>query len=578
MVARGRPRARRARGVGLVVALAVLAGCASIPTSGPIATGSPAPVEESPPIPLAALPQQDDTPEGIVAGFFSAARAGVFDDFDVAREFLTRGASVRWDPWDRLHVAARDPELSVDGDTVVAVVELAGSVDRSGVFVEAEPGSEVTLSFGMHQDAAGQWRISELPNGLVIRDSAFQASFTPVPVYFATPDWEVAVPEMRWLPDQGLLRETVQAMFEGPSPWLADAVTTAAPELDSSVEVGEPSATGAVTLTLPTAVRQETWGESRRARLQAQLDTTLVSGRLRGVVSSVDLAINDPNGPVPFDLVPGQDVPELVVDPQPASGPFGVVDGVIAEVGSGDPVPVEGLPPLTDLAVPNHPAASPSGDVWVVLDGTRELWHLPTDGGDPVPLLTGTDLLPPSVDRFGWVWTGERDFDGALTAVAADGTAVRVPAPLLAEAEVRSIRVSRDGARIALAAVDADGRTSIHVAAVVRGAEGEPRALGDGALTVGASLVDVTELAWSGELTLAVLGVAEGSQQRALHQVTVGGPTTLLQLVAEGTTGLAAARGSDAVYVVDDEGGLRLLRGSSWVEVSEGVVDPFFPG
>lgn len=577
MVARGRPRARRARGVGLVVALAVLAGCASIPTSGPIATGSPAPVEESPPIPLAALPQQDDTPEGIVAGFFSAARAGVFDDFDVAREFLTRSANATWDPWERLHVAARDPELTVDGETVTAVVELAGSVDRRGVYEEAAPGSEVTLSFGMRQDGAGQWRIADLPNGLVIRDSAFQASFSAVPVYFASPDWQMAVPEVRWLPDQSLVRQAAGALFGGPSPWLADGVVTAAPELDVAPEVDTSASDGAVTIALPAMARQD-WGDSRRGRLQAQLDATFVTGRLRGVVSSVALTIAGATGPVPFDVGPRDEVPRLVADPQPTSGPFAIVEGVLTDLGGLEPTPVEGLAPLTSLTDPNHPAASPDGDVWVVLDGTRRLLLVPTDEEAPQALLTGADLLPPSVDRFGWVWTGERDSDGVLLAVAADGTTVEVPAPLLAETDVRSIRVSRDGTRIAMAAVNADGRTSIHVAAVVRSADGRPRALGDGALTVGGRLVDVTELAWASEQYLAVLGVADGSQQRALHQVAVGGPTTLLQVVAEGTEGLAAARGTDGVYVVDADGVLRLLRGSSWVEVADGVVDPFFPG
>lgn len=573
---------RRARvaaaGAGLVTALAVLAGCVSIPTSGPIATGSPAPVDEDLPVPLAALPQRDDTPEGIVTGFLSAARAGVFDDFDVAREFLTRTADGSWDPWERLLVAASDPELSLEGDTVVAVVELAGSVDASGVFEEAPPGSEVTLSFGMRRDAAGQWRIADLPSGIVIRDSAFQASFSPVPVYFATPDWQLAVPELRWLPKQSLLRETVQALFAGPSPWLADGVATAAPAIGAPVEVGE-EGSGVVTIALPAEVYQESWAEERRGHLQAQLEATLTTGRLRGVVSSVALTVASPNGPQPFNLQPDE-VSSLDTDPQPRSGPFAIVDGVVAEVGGEAPEPVPDLAPLTSLDAPNHPAVSADATVWVVLDGTTRLVLLPADSAEPETLLTGEDLLPPSVDRFGWIWTGERDSDGTLTVVSPDGETVSVDAPMLLDRQVRSMRVSRDGARIAIASQDADGRTSIQVASIVRAADadGEPRALGDGALTVGASLTEVTELAWSTEQTLAVLGVGAGSEQQALHQVTVGGPTTLLQVVAERTVGLAAARGNEGIYVVDADGVLRLLRGSSWVEVTTEVTDPVFPG
>lgn len=573
----GRTRAAGV-GIGLVTLLLALAGCVSIPTSGPIATGSPAPVNQDPPVPLAALPQTDDTPEGIVSGFFSAARAGVFDDFDVAREFLTRTAEGAWDPWEQLLVASSDPALSLDGETVVAVVELAGSVDRAGVFEEAPPGSEVTLSFGMQRNAGGQWRIADLPSGVVVRDSAFYASFTPVPVYFATGDWEVAVPELRWLPKQTLPRETVQALFAGPSPWLADGVATAAPALGSPVEVDDQGAGGLVTIALPAEAFQESWAEGQRGQLYAQLDATLLSGRLRGVVSSIALTIAGPNGPQPFNLQPDE-VPSLAIDPQPRSGPFALVDGVVAEVGSDAPEPVPDLPVLTSLAAPNHPAASADGSVWVLLDGTTRLISLPAGAAEPETLRTGEDLLPPSVDRFGWVWTGERDSDGTLVAIGPDGVEVPVDAPLLADRQVRSMRVSRDGARIAIASEDADGRTTVHVASIVRSTDesGEPRALGDGALAVGASLTEVTELAWSTEQTLAVLGVSARSEQQAMYQVTVGGPTTLLQVVAEGTVGLAA-KGTEGIYVVDSEGVLRLLRGSSWVEIATGVVDPVFPG
>lgn len=574
------PRTRAAgAGVGLVAVLVALAGCVSIPTSGPIATGSPAPVDEDLPIPLAALPQRDDSPEGIVTGFFSAARAGVFDDFDVAREFLTRTADSTWDPWERLLVAASDPELTLEGDTVVAVVELAGSVDRAGVFEEAPPGSEVTLSFGMQRNAASQWRIADLPSGIVIRDSAFNASFSAVPVYFATPDWQLAVPELRWLPKQSLLRETVQALFAGPSPWLADGIATAAPTIGAPVEVGE-EGDGVVTIALPAEVLQESWAEERRGHLQAQLEATLITGRLRGLVSSVALTVASPNGPQPFNLQEGDQSSSLVIDLQPEAGPFALVDGAVAEIGGEAPEPVADLAPLTTLAAPNHPAASADGAVWVVLDGTTDLVLLTAESGEPETIHSGTDLLPPSVDRFGWVWTGERDSDGTLVAIGPDGTEVPVDAPLLTDRQVRSMRVSRDGARIAIASEDADGRTTIHVASIVRAGDetGEPRALGEGALTVGASLTSVTELAWSTEQTLAVLGVSARSEQQALHEVTVGGQTTLLQVVAEGTVGLAAARGSEGIYVVDADGVLRLLRGSSWVEVTTGVVDPVFPG
>lgn len=583
MTALRAPVPRRGRrlpaAVAAAAAAALLAGCVSIPTEGPISRGSPAPAEQSLSIPLPLGPQEGSDEEEIVAGFLSAAQAGVFQDYATARQFLAPGTE--WDPRPATMVASQNPVVTRTGaGSVVVDVELAAQVDESGVYREATrtPGPELQLPFELRQ-VAGEWRISSLPDGVVFRDSAFVNAYAQVPLYFATPDRTVAVPDVRWLPSTRgtLLLRTVQALLAGPSPWLRDAVVTALPNLGSALEdVAGPDAAGVVTVGLSSEVNAVELPDDARELLQAQLEATLMSSNLRGIaVSGVEVTVRGS----PWEVQPSR-VDPLVLEVLPGSGPYAVADARVVEVrGQEEPVPVDGLPSLGSMAA-HHPAVSVDEDVWVVLDGPRRLVLLPTDGSGPVTLHEGADddvLLPPSVDRFDWTWTGAAASGGTLLAVSPAGEVVEVSAPWLAGRQVGSIRVSRGGSRVAIASVGVDGATTLEVAAVIRNASGVPQLLGEERLAVGAHLTEVTEITWLDGASLAVLGTEEGGQP-GVYEVPVGGPTRLLQAAPEDTVGIAAGRDGETVYAVDSAGVLRLLRTSSWVQVAEGLRDPSFPG
>jgi len=558
----------------LAVASATLAGCVAIPTSGPIAQGSPAPAERTLPIPLPLGPQEGADEEEIVTGFLRAAQAGVFQDYSTARQFLAPRAD--WDPRAVTLVVREDPAVRRTESGVVLVdLEVAAHVDAAGVYHEAAPSAGAELQFELTK-IAGEWRITSVPDGVVFRESAFLNAYTPVPVYFATPDRAVGVPDERWLPSArgSLLLRTVQALLGGPSPWLRDAVVTGLPNLAGAIEdVTGPDAQGVVTIALSSEVNALELPEGARELLEAQLQATLMSSTLRGIpVSGVAVTVRDS----PWNARPDQ-VERLVVDLLPSSGPYAIEDDVIVEVrGQGQTEPVGGLPSLAGLAA-HHPAMSLDGDVWVVLDGPSDLVLLPTDGAEPVVLHSGEALLPPSVDRHDWVWTGERASTGVLVAASPEGEVVEVSAPWLAGREIRSIRVSRDGTRVAIASVGPDLTTTIEVASVIRNGA-VPQLLSDERLAVGAPIVEVVEIAWLDATTLAVLGSGEESEQPGVYHVPVGGPTTLVQAAADDATGIAAGRDSETVYAVDGAGVLRVLRSASWVEVADGLRDPAFPG
>ncbi len=91
-------RCNQAGGLMLALLLAVLAGCARIPTAGPVGKSSEGSAGNlSAPVFLPAAPQPGASPETIIDYFYRAG-SGYEDDYAVAREYLTQASSVAWKP------------------------------------------------------------------------------------------------------------------------------------------------------------------------------------------------------------------------------------------------------------------------------------------------------------------------------------------------------------------------------------------------------------------------------------------------------------------------------------------------
>ena len=231
-----------------------------------------------------------------------------------------------------------------------------------------------------------------------------------------------------------------------------------------------------------------------------------------------------------------------------------IADNELQVLADGQLTPVEGAAALPDGA--HDPAISMDGTTTrVVLVGSGTLVRLPNDGSAPVVLYRGAALLPPSIDRFGWVWTAEANGSG-LIAVSPDGEVMNVTGDVLAgtpvDSPVISLAVARDGSRIALVHVGSDQRPAIDVATILRDktGTGRPQRLGS-SFQVGFSMTDASQVEWMDDSTLAVLGLSGSLVAPTLHLVPVGGQTSALPLV-DGTVSIAAGRGDRALYLVDD--------------------------
>lgn len=559
--------ARRVPAVAVaVVAVLGLAGCVGIPTSGPIGTGDVLVVEPGAVIPEASDPVPGATAKEIVGGFVNAGNAGVYDDFETARKFLTIFASAQWDPRARALVYAGGPEITEREDgTILVAVAVAATLDGSGRYTEAAPGARAESVFELVQDGNGQWRISGLEPGALISSATFQA-YGRVPLYFATLDRQQLVPDVRWFPPKNTATLAVAALLEGPSPWLREGVRNGAPEgaRASAVTVSDGVAT--VSLSAPAGTAEG----ADRDLLQAQLEATLTLGRIPGTV------INDVQVTLGANPWPPSRTLGLERDVAPGAGPFVLQGDQLAVVDGRDVQPQEDAAPLTGLAA-NHPAVSFDGSTRVVLDGMSRLLLLPADAAPPVPLLTGAHLLPASIDRFNWAWTGEQVSPGSLQAVLSTGEVVTVAADWLQGRTIRSIRVSRDGARIAVVSLASTERqAAVDVFAVLRDADDRPQALGEVPMRIGTALSDADEVAWVDEGTVAVLGVSGTLSAPTVHLVPVGGPIQALSH-RDGAANIAAG-GNRALYLATSDMSLLSRQGESWVEVATGVRDPVFPG
>ncbi len=560
-------RASSARlGVVALVAALGLAGCVGIPTSGPVRQGDVPEREPAPPLSLPAEPIPDGTPEEIVQGFLRAGAAGLSDEFRAARTHMTSGAE--WEPRAQVLIyGGSGPQYRDDGaGTVVVTVPVAGIVDRTGVYIEVAARTPQALEFELVQDATNQWRISSAPEGVVMSPRDFDQLYRDVPVYFASPDRTHLVADLRHFPARNVETLAVSALFAGPSLWLRDAVRSGIPEgaqlTVSAVTVVDSVAT--VDLAAP-AIPSGT----DRSLLQVQLEATLRD--LPTVITEVLVTV----GGLPWIDQPGG-LGELIVNPAPESGPYVLLDGGLAVVEQGETVPLADVASMDGLA-PNNPAVSPDGQVRVVRSGTSRILLLPTDGSEPVELpLREPDLIPPSIDRFGWVWSGRRASAGILLAVTPQGVPTEITAGWLEGSEIQSLRVARDGTRVAVVSTDGTGRVSVDVAGVVRDEFDRPLRLGE-RWQIGAPLVTASDVSWVDEVTVAVLGTTGSGGSPGMHLVSLSGPTSSLSIV-ENAREIATGRGLRALYVLDSEDQLWLRQASAWEVVATGVSDVVFPG
>jgi hypothetical protein len=530
-----------------IVALPLLAACASIPTSGPIQQGAEVGVETADQVirVIARPPQPDMTPTQIVSGFLQAS-ASFEDDHAVAREYLTPDAAIMWDPSISVSVYDGVPTIVPDGVTAVDMTATrVGSIDRQGRYEVALPGSLIEDTFSM-EFLDGNWRIATPPQGLLLSRSDVDRAFRAFEVYFLDPTFTTLVPDPRYFPVDGPTPATAltRALLSGPTEWLAPAVRTGFPDGTALAVNAVPVVDGVARVDLDPQVRLA--DEDTRRAFSAQLTWTL-----RQVPGVRFLDLNAGGQVLDVAGTPNPQPMESWAEFDPNSmpggdAPLGIIGGRVIDLDRTPPLPVPGGaglgdPPLDGLAV------TLTGQRLAALDADARLWL-----GSVAP---GSVLLEAAVDpgqsrpSFGrgaeaWV-VGP---DGTLRRIDPEGTAVVVPVDgLHPKAELESIAISRDGTRAALTI--RRGPRTVIMMAIITVREGALRI--ESPVRVDNRLTTVSDVAWADDDRLIALGV-EGAGAPGVFEIDISRWQVRSLGAPPGAVRVAAAPGSPILAATQD--------------------------
>lgn len=223
-------RPRSTRWLRLVTALVAVtgivaaAGCANLPdVSQPQALGTinQEPTEEGPP-----LPMQGRDPDLLLRDFLQAT-ADPTDGHLAARQYMTPAASTQWNDEDSHVIVERADTLresrTENQATYVLRARKVGELAEDGSYHVSDGIIEHKIEMTR---VDGEWRIDELPDGVVMEYTAFTQSYRRHALYFVTADGRHVAPDLRWVsvrPDD-LTRRLIDMLIAGPQPYIAPVV------------------------------------------------------------------------------------------------------------------------------------------------------------------------------------------------------------------------------------------------------------------------------------------------------------------------------------------------------------------
>lgn len=539
------------RALAGVAVLAVLAaGCSGVPTSSkPQVIG---PVQGAPAEPARPTntPQPGAAPRALVQEFL---RANVTEPIDrAAHEFLTPDEQRNWS--DRtvtiLAGSVENADVSVENSNdpphavgIGVSGTQIGSLAADGTYSPAPAatgGSGQPWSYQYGLDPVnGQYRISDAPpSGLVVYSDEFAQMYRPMRLYFYDQTEQHLVPDVRYTAlesPQDVATWQLRRLIAGPSNELADAVHSELPippaDANPSVTI---SADGSMRIELPGSSRLD--GDTKK-RVAAQLIMTFAN-------SQPQLALTITDGGAPIDI-PGfsPQITKAALQSDPVtSGLFDTNDPIPVfyldgkhRLVTGDngqavagPLGVSGRYALNSVAVAS---VKPEDDFYVAATiGTgsnQTFWMGRTQTGlfrtsvprGPLTRPSWAAGLPEA-----WVANGAALYRVSWGNTSLPPTVSKVPTALQSGDRITALRLSPEGSRIAMIVQGPAGFAQLVVGAVVRSGAGNDSVRIDSPLPIMPSAYHLSDVAWSDDMTLWVVGTNDPQQRsHGIWSVTVDG-------------------------------------------------------
>ncbi|MFF4492370.1 LpqB family beta-propeller domain-containing protein [Streptomyces sp. NPDC001544] len=586
----------------------LLAGCASMPDSGDLRDVESTPRQDTQVRVFAMPPAEGAQPWEIVQGFLEALTS---DDphYDTARKYLTPDAARHWRPEQSATVLADGPDIEPDGrpggraNTGSRSYTLAGdsvaTLDEHQAYAPAD--SPYSKKVRLALDAkTKQWRISGLPQGVVMGQSDFQRNYKSVNKYYFASNTSIgATGQPVAVADPVFVREgvdpmtqVVRSLISGPTTWLSSVVRSSFPT-GAALRKGTASLTpdDQNKLTVPLNGKASHVGTVRCAEMATQLLFTLRD--MAPVVDTVELRGAD--GRRLCDLGEGQaehttwdaaakspeylyflDDKHRVVRMAGHSGGTSAapVPGALGEAGK----------ELRSVAVSRDERTAAG----VGIDG-KSLYVASLSPGSPLgdPLVTSQGatehdrLTTPSWDARGDLWVADRDphRPRLLLLEQGRGEPVSVQTPEL-PGRIKDVRVAADGVRMALV-VEKGDKQSLLVGRIERDERSAGHSVSVTELrSVTPELEQVTAISWAGDSRLVVAGQEHGGVlQMRYVQIDGSTPDGPAPAALSGVRAITASEDDQLPLVAYSEDGIvRLPSGAQWQKVVKEGSAPVYPG
>ncbi|MET0872956.1 MAG: LpqB family beta-propeller domain-containing protein, partial [Paeniglutamicibacter terrestris] len=264
------------------------------------------------------------------------------------------------------------------------------------------------------------------------------------------------------------------------------------------------------------------------------------------------------------------------VNPAVPDTQIGIKDNALYFLKGQSPSLVGGINDIAGYQ-PRLPAMSPLGNRFAFLNSTRSKLVAIDEEGTSSVVATGTDLVRPSMDAFGWTWTVDNSASTRILAVpediAVNGKVRPITASEFTKAKISSLRVSRDGTR-ALIVSTKNGESSVSISGILRDSDGAPRGFAPPKQIYPS--VPVTQAVWNSDISI-IVSTTSATEKVEAQEISLAG-TTVTYLPLLGLLDLSAGPGDRRQVYAETKEKIHTRVGSSWHIMDVMVRDLSYPG
>ncbi|MCC6494961.1 MAG: hypothetical protein IT193_01740, partial [Propionibacteriaceae bacterium] len=445
----------------LAIVLA-LAGCATVPTSGPVERHTPQAPGVNSGVHVDPLPPANGASQLLVVEGFLHAMGVYQPNYNVARQYLTEMASASWDPESGVEVYTEsDQPVESEQGVALSYVQV-GTVDASGIY--RPDNTSKRYIFTLVKDSAGQWRIANPPPGLLVSRYMFTTNYTSVNLHFLSSAGDVLVPDPRFfaLGDQAPAA-VVRAQLDGPSAWLEPVVE----RMDTAgITLGDVSVDIEGLLEVKLGSGADALSAEQRRTLLAELAFTMT-----GLVPIQSLKVTSGGQAWRSEFGQTEVDPDSFARLSPENSSalrvlFTIRDDKLQRMR--DPARWDDFVAVETALTGSEQVAvrSDLAEVAAVDQSGTRLQSAPIGSGKARVLRNGAGLLRPDYARNGELWS-VADSGLASLRVFRENAGVKVDVGGLPAGRVVAAKLSPDGLRIAVA-LQHGSRTEVGLAVVVR--------------------------------------------------------------------------------------------------------------